>query len=190
MKLSRRERGDARLMRIYAFTIRTLMRYAPDAEWAKLSPEPRELLTRLDVELAEEAARYRALFAAMLAVLLMPGLLAAFLWSGMYWLPVRIPWYPFFRGEYGLPFLSLFEWIAFLLLAVFLVYGWALLRTSRFRTRRMAADMGVLRSADPDARRAFAREVLSGHYPRIEILLRTAPPLSAYRPLLAETEER
>jgi len=190
VSLTRRERSDLRMLRIYALTIPTLMRYKPDLEWAKLSPEPALLLARLDTELAGEAARYRALFAAMIAVLLMPGLLAMFLWSGLYWLPVRIPWYPFFRGEYGLPFLSLFEWLAFLLLAVFLVYGWALLRTSRARTRCMAADLMVLSAAVPSAQEAFAREALAGHYPRVEILLRKAAPLMPYRVLLGERNDR
>jgi hypothetical protein len=183
---TRRERSDLRLLRIYAFTIPTVMRYKPDTAWSELSPQPQQLLARLDAELAGEASRYRALFAAMIAVLLMPALLAAFLWSGLYWLPVRIPWYPFFRGEYGLPWLSLFEWLAFLFLALFLVYGWALLRTSREETRRMAADLAVLASAGSNERDGFAREALVGHYPRAELLLRKAAPLSPYRELLAE----
>ena len=162
------------------------MRYKPDPVWAELSPEPAPLLARLDAELAGEASRYRALFAAMVAVLLMPGLLAGFLWSGLYWLPVRIPWYPFFRGEYGLPWLSLFEWLAFLCLAAFLAYGWALLRTSREETRRMSADLAVIGSARCGEREAIAHETIDGHYPRAELLLRKASPLSAYRTLLGE----
>ena len=186
MSASSRERSDLRLLRIYAFTIPTVMRYKPDLAWAELSPEPGQLLGRLDSELAGEASRYRALFAAIIAVVLMPGLLAGFLWSGLYWLPVRIPWFPFFRGEYGLPWLSLFEWLAFLCLAAFLVYGWALLRTSRDETRRMAADLAVIGSAGPDEREAIAQEALTGSYPRAELLLRKAAPLSAYRELLGE----
>ena len=72
MSSSRRVRSDLRLLRIYAFTIPTVMRYRPDAAWAQLSAEPRELLGRLEAELAGEASRYRSLFVACLAVLLMP----------------------------------------------------------------------------------------------------------------------
>ena len=186
MNESRRERKDLHLIRIYAFTIPTVMRYQPDAEWAELSPEPVQLLARLETELSGEASRYRALFAAMAAVLLMPGLLAAFMWSGLYWLPVRIPWYPFFRGAYGLPWLSLFEWTAFLFLAAFLVFGWALLRTSRDETRRMCSDLRVFGSASPAEREAIAREVDLGGYPRSRLLLRKAKPMTAYRELLGE----
>lgn len=186
MSLTRRERGDLRLLSVYALTIPTVMRYKPDAAWAQLSIDPALLLARLDAELAGEASRYRALFAASIAVLLMPGLLAAFLWSGLYWLPVRITWVPFFREEYGLPWLSLFEWLAFLFLAAFLVYGWALLRTSRQGTRRMSADLAVLGSATDSEREAIAREALSGGYPRAELLLRKAAPFSAYREPMGE----
>jgi hypothetical protein len=181
-------RQDLRLLRIYALTIPTVMRYHPDASWAELSREPRELLARLEAELAGEASRYRSLFVACLLILLMPGLLAGFLWSGLYWLPVRILWFPFFRGEYGLPWLSLFEWLAFLFLAAFLAYGWALLRTSRQETRRMSADLAVVGSAAPHEREAIAREARAGDHPRAELLLRKAKPLSAYRELLGEGE--
>ena len=186
MNAPRRVRGDLRFLRIYALTVPTLMRYKPDAAWAELSPEPSELLSRLDEELAGEAARYRYLFAACVAVLLMPGFLAAFLWSGLYWLPVRVLWFPFFRGEYGLPWFSLFEWLAFLLLAAFLAYGWALLRTSRTETRRMAADLAVVGSAGPEQREAIACEARTGDHPRAELLLRKAAPLASYRELLDE----
>jgi hypothetical protein len=186
VSLSRRVRGDLRLLRIYALTIPTVMRYTPDPEWAQLSQEPDKLLARLDAELAGEASRYRALFVACVAVLLMPGLLGAFLWSGLYWLPVRILWFPFFRGEYGLPWLSLFEWLAFLFLAVFLAYGWWLLRISHAETRRMSADLAVIGGAEPGKRDAIAREARVGDYPRAALLLRRAAPLSAYRELLAE----
>jgi len=183
---SRRVRGDLRLLRIYALTIPTVMRYRPDAAWAQLRPEPAELLARLDAELAGEASRYRALFAACVAVLLMPGILAAFLWSGLYWLPVRVFWVPFYRGEYGLPWLSLFEWLAFLFLGVFLAYGWWLLRISRAETRRMSADLAVIGGAGPTQRDEIAREALAGDYPRAVLLLRKAAPLSDYRELLGE----
>jgi phytoene dehydrogenase-like protein len=183
----RRVRGDLRFLRIYALTIPTVMRYSPDAAWAALSPEPGELLARLESELAGEASRYRALLVACVAVLLMPGLLAAFLWSGLYWLPLNVVWQPFYRGEHGLPWLSLFEWLAFLLLAAFLVYGWALLRTSRTETRRMAADLAVVGSAPDTQREAIAREASAGNHPRAELLLRRAAPLSVYRELLSES---
>jgi hypothetical protein len=162
------------------------MRYKPDPAWAQLSAEPSQVLGRLDAELAGEASRYRRLFAACVAVLLMPGLLAAFLWSGLYWLPVRILWFPFFRGEYGLPWFSLFEWLAFLCLTGFLAYGWALLRTSRRETRRMAADLAVIGAATTEEREAIAREAIAGDHPRAELLLRRAAPLAAYRDLLGE----
>jgi hypothetical protein len=183
---SRRVRADLRLLRIYALTIPTVMRYTPDPEWARLSQQPDELLARLDAELAGEASRYRALFVACIAVLLMPGLLGAFLWSGLYWLPVRILWFPFFRGEYGLPWLSLFEWLAFFFLAVFLAYGWWLLRISHAETRRMSADLAVIGAADSRQRDEIAREALVGDYPRASLLLRKAAPLCAYRELLGD----
>ncbi len=186
MSTSRRVRGDLRLLRIYALTIPTVMRYRPDAAWALLSPEPAELLARLEDELTGEASRYRALLAACVAVLLMPGLLAGFLWSGLYWLPVRIVWVPFYRGEYGLPWLSLFEWLAFVCLAVFLAFGWRLLRISHAETRRMSADLAVIGAAAPTERDAIARVALEGDYPRAALLLRKASPLSAYRELLGE----
>jgi hypothetical protein len=186
---SRRERGDLLLLRVYALTIPTVMRYKPDASWAQLSRDPAHLLTRLEAELAGEASRYRALFTASVAVLLMPGLLAAFLWSGLYWLPVRVLWFPFFRGEYGLPWLSLFEWLAFLFLAAFLAYGWALLRTSRSETRRMSADLAVIGSAASADREAIAAEARTGDHPRAELLLRKAAPFSAYRELLGEGKQ-
>ena len=131
-------------------------------------------------------SRYWALLWAIVAIVLMPPLLAGFLWSGMYWLPFSISWHPFFRGQYGLPWLSLFEWLAFLLLGAFLAYAWALLRTSRVETRHMAQDLRVIRDAQPDEREAIAEEALKGGHPRSRLLLGRARPLAEYRALLGE----
>lgn len=186
---SRRVRADLRLLSIWVFTVPTVMRYKPDVRWGELSGAPAELLGRLEAELAGEAGRYRAVFAAIVGVVLMPLLLAGFLWSGLYWLPIRVPWFPFFRGAYGLPYLSLFEWIAFLLLAAFFAYTWAVLRTSRMETRRMAVDLTRLSAVDMQDRRAVAQEALTGVFPRAAYVLRKAKPFASYRSLLTPEDE-
>ena len=87
---------------------------------------PSAVVERVEDELHGEATRYRHALWACIGVALMPVALAILAWSGLYWLPVRILWTPFERGSYGLPWLSLYEWIAYLCLAAFFAYGFAL----------------------------------------------------------------
>jgi len=117
----RRIRRDLRFVRWYAYTIRhVIRRYRRDVETTGEQRLPAHLLARVEVEVAAECRRMRIMFRAIVAVLLMPMVLAGLLWSGLYWLPVRIMWFPFERGIYGLPMFSVFEWLAFLMLALFL----------------------------------------------------------------------
>lgn len=181
----RRIRGDLRFLRVYVYTVPTVSRYTPDPACEAESAQPSDVLGRVEEELAGEASRYRAAFAAIMAVALMPGLLAGFLWSGLYWLPVRIMWFPFDRGMYGLPYLSLYEWLAFLLLGAFFAYALSLTYTSRRRTRRLTVDYRRLVEADETRRAILAAEASDGRHPRAEFVLRTSPFFALYRPLLA-----
>ncbi len=127
----------------------------------------------------------RIMFRAIVAVVLMPLFLAGFLWSGLYWLPVRIQWFPFKRGIYGLPLFSLFEWLAFLMLGLFLVGSLAVILEGFASTRRVSNDYGLLSDASSEERVAIAGEARSGAYPRTAYLLSSAKPFAAYAPLMA-----
>jgi len=175
-----------RFVRWYAYTIRhVIQRYSDAAQTAVEQRLPAELLSRVEVEVAAECRRMRIMFRAIVAVVLMPMLLAGFLWSGLYWLPVRILWFPFERGSYGLPLFSLFEWLAFLMLAVFLAGSLAVIIEGLASTRRVSTDYGLLGDASAEERVAIAREAHSGAYPRSAYLLSQAKAFSAYAPLMA-----
>lgn len=165
------------------FASATLKRH-PDAAVLAADGSATAVVDRVEDELHGEATRYRHALWACIAVGLMPFLLAAFAWSGMYWLPVRIPWYPFERGLYGLPWLSLYEWFAYLFLAVFFAYAIALIAESAASTHRLSADYHRLVDAGARAREDFAREVASAKRPRTELVLRRSAVFADYLPLL------
>lgn len=182
----RRIRRDLRFVRWYAHTIRHVVRrYREDAETTEEQRRPAQLLTRVEVEVAAECRRMRIMFRAIVAVVLMPMLLAGFLWSGLYWLPVRILWFPFERGSYGLPLFSLFEWLAFLMLAVFFAGSLAVIVEGLASTRRVSTDYGLLGDASAEERVAIAGEARSGAYPRSAYLLSRAKPFAAYAELMS-----
>lgn len=160
------------------------MKRRPDALTAAASADAPALIERVEDELHGEARRYHHALWACVAVCMMPFLLAGFAWSGLYWLPVRIYWVPFERGEYGLPWFSLYEWIAYLLLAAFFAYGYALVSESSGSTRRLSADYHRLADADPAGRDEYAREVVSAKRQRTELVLRNSPVFAEYPPLL------
>lgn len=184
----RRVKRDLRFLRLYAFTVPTILRYRDDDECLSAGSSPEEVLTRIESGLTGEAASYRTVGWMILAVLFMPVFMAGFLWSGMYWLPVNIYWWPFERGNYGLPLLSLYEWLCFLLLAAYFVGTWAVLRTSRAESRRLATDFRRLVSADDAQREAVARAVADDAqpYPRARLMLAKAKPFAPYAELLRE----
>ena len=184
--IPRRSGRDMLMLRGYVYTVPTVMRYRPDAERERASAAPADVVARLEGELASELARYRQVMWSILAVLLMPGLVAIFFWSAMYWLPVRIYWWPFERGNYGLPLLSLYEWFCFLLLAAYFAYTMAVLRVSREGTRRMGVDYRRLAASSPDQQAEVAEIVRSGSFPRVAYTLSRSREFVSYRPLLAE----
>lgn len=187
---TRRVRADMRFLKLYVYTVPTVYRYTPDPACEAESDEPIALLGRVEEELAGEAWRYRRVGAAIVAVILMPLLLAGLLWSGLYWLPVRVMWFPFERGMYGLPFFSLYEWLAFLLLAAFFAYSLSLTYTSRWRTRRLRVDYHRLADADEARRLEIAGQATDGAFPRSRFILSKSPVFAAYRPLLAAPPNR
>jgi len=186
----RRVRRDLRFVRWYAYTIRhVIRRYRDDSEATDDQRAPAQLLSRVEVEVAAECRRMRIMFRAIVAVVLMPMLLAGFLWSGLYWLPVRILWFPFERGSYGLPLFSLFEWLAFLMLAVFLAGSLAVIAEGLASTRRVSTDYGLLGEASAEERVAIASEARTGAYPRSAYLLSKAKPFAAYAELMSPSTE-
>lgn len=160
------------------------MKRRPDAEILAADADTAAVIDRVEDELHDEAQRYRRALWACVAVCTMPFLLAGLAWSGLYWLPVRIIWMPFERGYYGLPWLSLYEWIAYLFLTAFFVYGSALISESRSATHRLSADYHRLADAEPLARERFALEVVSAKRQRTELVMRHSPAFAEYRPLL------
>lgn len=183
----RRVRADLRFMKLYVYTVPTVFRYRPDPACANRSDAALDVLGRVEEELAGEAQRYRRVGAAVVAVVLMPALLGGLLWSGLYVLPVRVPWFPFDRGMYGLPLFSLYEWLAFLLLAAFLAYSLSLTYTSHWRMRLLTADYHRLAETDDDGRSQIAGAASEQRFPRTRFVLANSPVFSAYRPLLARS---
>lgn len=182
----RRVRSDLRFIRWYAHTVpHVIRRYRDDAIACDPLWSPEELLTSIEVEVAAECRRMRIMFRAILAVVLMPILLGGFLWSGLYWLPVTVLWLPFERGVYGLPWFSLFEWLAFLMLATFLAGSLAVIVEGFASTRRVSTDYRRLEDAPAEERSEIADAARSGNFPRGEYLLGHAKPFAAYAALLA-----
>jgi len=187
----RRIRRDLRFVRWYAYTIRhVIRRYRRDVETTGEQRLPAHLLARVEVEVAAECRRMRIMFRAIVAVLLMPMVLAGLLWSGLYWLPVRIMWFPFERGIYGLPMFSVFEWLAFLMLALFLAGSLAVIVEGLASTRRVSIDYGLLVDASAEERVAIAQEAQSGAYPRSAYLLGRAQAFADYAPLMSAPDTR
>jgi hypothetical protein len=183
---ARRLKSDLRFLRIYARIVGRVMGYREHAEELSLATTPEQIVERTEHELAGEAAIYRSLGWCILALLVaIPGL-SFFLYSAMYWLPMRIWWFPFHRGNYGLPLFSLYEWLAYLLLALYFVVAGALLFQSHDETRRLGTEFRALRDADDATRNAIADIVSAGQSPRLGFVLVTAAEFAPYRPLLAE----
>jgi len=184
----RRVRADLRFLRIYALTVRRVTLYPPHPEALAASETPCEVADRMEGSLAGEASRYRAMGWCILALLLMMPILAGVMWSGMYWLPVSVYWWPFERGNYGLPFLSLFEWISYLGVAAYAVVTAGLLYTSRDHTKRLGTEYRRLLEVGAEQRPAFAQAIADGAHPRTEFVLRKSHVFSVYAELLEAGE--
>jgi hypothetical protein len=124
----------------------------------------------------------------ILGVILLPVLLSGFLWSAMYWLPVRIYWWPFERGNYGLPFLSLFEWLCYLILAAYFVMTGALLYTSHQETRKLGTEYRRMADMPAENRSAIAGILTDGAHERTRFLANRSPAFSAYAGLMNATD--
>jgi len=172
---------DLRYLWIDVRVAGSTMKHKPDTATEAASADPADIVDRIETELAGEATRYRYALYASIAVIVMPAALAAFAWSGLYWLPVRIMWFPFERGYYGLPWLSLYEWVAYLLLAVFFVVGFALVSLSHGATRRLSSDYRRLAAADDIARVSLVAAVRAANLKRTELLMRSSSVLAPYR---------
>lgn len=183
-------RRDLRFLRWYAHTVKHVMRRYSDAETPPepAAETPRDLLDRVECELVAECRRMRLMFRAIVTVVLMPFLLAGFLWSGLYWLPVRILWFPFERDMYGLPLFSLYEWFAFLGLAAFLVYSAVMLIEGFASTRRAGTVYRRLAEAAPAEKSAITLVAARGEFPRAAFLLGRAKPFADYAVLLTSPE--
>lgn len=159
---ARHIRGDLRFLRLYTLATRRVMRYKPHPESVSASEDPHAVADRIEAGLAGEARRYRLLGWSMLAVIVAPVLLSGILWSGTYWLPVRIYWWPFERGNYGLPFFSLFEWLAFMLVAAYFVVAWGLLVASYAETCKLGTEYRRLADATGDTQTGIAEALGDG----------------------------
>jgi hypothetical protein len=178
--LTRHLRGDLRFLRLYTLATRRVMRYKPHPESVSASEDPGAIADRIEAGLAGEARRYRLLGWSILAVIVAPVVLSGILWSGTYWLPVRIYWWPFERGNYGLPFFSLFEWLAFLLVAAYFVVAWALLVASYADTCKLGTEYRRLADATGDTQAGIAEALGDGTHPRALFVAQHAPVFSAY----------
>ena len=177
-------RRDLRFLWADVRLAHSMMKYRPDAAVEAASADPHDVVDRIEGELAGEAARYRYALYACIGVCMMPIALSGLAWSALYWLPVTIFWFPFERGYYGLPWLSLYEWLAYLLLALFFAFGFALVAESHGATRRLSADYRRLAQADEDRRRDFAKAVRCAGLARTELVLRSSGVFSEYIELL------
>lgn len=182
-------RRDLRFVRIYAFQTDRVLRYSAHEETLGASDEPLAVADRIERGLAGEARRYRLVGWCILALLAVPPLLSGFLWSAMYWLPIRIYWWPFDRGNYGLPFFSLFEWLLYLVVAAYFVITVPLLFESRTETRKLGTDLRRVRDASTAEKNALAKVIAEGAHPRTESLVRHSKAFSAYAPLLDQAAD-
>jgi hypothetical protein len=182
----RRLRGDIRFLRIYALTVGRVTRYRPPPAVAAESDAPRDVADRIEDHLAGEASRYRAMGWCILALVLWLPALAGFLWSGMYWLPTSVYWWPFTRGNYGLPLFSVYEWFGYLGLAAYFVVTGGLLWTSHDHTRMLGAEYRRLLAADEAGRERLASAIADGAHPRTEFLVGRSPVFAEYHPLLEQ----
>lgn len=180
----RRLRADLRFLWLYVHTTRRVCEYEPHAAALAASDEPVDIADRIEDQLAQEAWRYRAMGWCILALVVALPMLAAFLWSAMYWLPVRVYWWPFERGNYGLPFLSLFEWLAYLVLAAYFVVTGALLYASHTNTRRLSTEYRRLIDASDERRAVITEALVDGEHVRAEYVVEHSKVFSAYEPLL------
>jgi hypothetical protein len=178
---ARRLRRDLRFLRIYSLTTKRVMRYKPHPESVSASEEPLAIADRIEDGLASEARRYRLVGWCIVGVIVGPILLSGLLWSGTYWLPVVIYWWPFDRGNYGLPFFSLFEWLAYLMIAAYFVVTWALLTASHAETRKLGTEYRRLVDLPAEQRSGIAAALDDGAHPRAQLVVRRSPALySAY----------
>lgn len=179
-----RIRRDLRFLRLYVYTVPRTLRYPALATDAQQAVTPVENVARIENGLAAEARRFRRCGWAIVALIVTLPLLAAFLWSGMWWVPVRVYWWPFERGNYGLPFFSLFEWLCYLVLAAYFVVTFGLLSDGYVQTRCLGAEYRRLLSADDATRGQIVRVMREGASPRAEFVVRRAPVFLAYREAL------
>lgn len=177
---ARRLRGDLRFLRIYVLTTRRITQYRPHPGALAADETPAQIADRIEDGLLGEAQRYRALGWCILGLIFAIPALAGILWSGMYWLPLSIDWWPFERGRYGLPWLSLFEWLCYLALAAYFVVAGGLLATSHDQTRRLGTEYRRLIDAPEESHEAIARAINDGQHPRTEFVLSHSPVFSAY----------
>ncbi len=180
----RRVRRDLRFLRLYVYTVPRTLTYASPREDAERDVAPALTVARIETGLAAESTRYRWCAWAIVVLLVSLPLLSGILWSGIYWIPVRVYWWPFERGNYGLPFFSLYEWLCYLVLAAYFAVTFALLRDGRAQTGRLGAEYRRLLAADAASCDTFVELVDEGLAPRTEFLLRKAPVFSAYRAAL------
>ena len=176
----RRIRGDLRFLRLYVYTVDRVRRYPPHKVALAASEAPGEVADRVEEALAGEAGRYRAMGWCVLALLASLPLVAAFLWSGMFWLPISIYWWPFERGAYGLPFFSLYEWMSYLALAAYFVVNAGLLYTSHDVTGQLGTEYRRLLVATPEQAMAYAAAFTDGAHPRAAYVLGASRVFSEY----------
>jgi hypothetical protein len=186
---ARRLRGDLRFLRVYALTTKRVMRYRPHADAVTASEAPGAIAERIEAGLAGEARRYRLMGWCVVAVIVGPVLLSGFLRSAMYWLPVSIYWWPFARGNYSLPYLSLFEWLSYPLIVAYFAVAWGLLAASHAETRKLGTEYRRLADAPAANSAGIADALADGGHPRAQFVVRHSPPFSAYVELM-DWEER
>ena len=187
-KSARQLRRYLRFLRIYSLTVARVLRYRAHPEALAASEDPSAIADRIEDGLARQARRYRAVTSYIVALLLAPPLLAAFLWSAMYWLPVRIYWWPFARGNYGLPFLSLFEWLCYLGLAAYFVVAGAQLAGSHTETMMLGTEYRRLLELPDDGREQMASAIGDGDHPRTRFLVERSPVFADFAVRLAEKD--
>lgn len=184
----RRARRDIRYLGIDFRCVRWVLRYRPDPATMESSGEPVDLLGRVERELSDEAARYRATLWATVAVLLMPGVAAMALWmlQPRIWATYRVAAYE--TGGLGIPGFSLYTLISYVMLVWYLAFALLKMVGSYGSTTRLSADYRRLADADVAARGILAGVVREGGYPRTLGLLERSKEFGAYREALRDTE--
>lgn len=184
----RRARRDIRYLGIDFRCVRWVLRYRPDPATMEASGEPVNLLGRVERELTDEAARYRATLWATVAVLLMPGVAAMVLWrlQPRIWAAYHVLAYEI--GGLGIPGFSLYTLISYVMLVWYLAFALRQTVGSWESNARLSADYRRLVNADGASRGILVGVARDGGFLRTLGLLERSREFGAYREALRDAE--